>query len=249
MGTMLRYGGHPDHVVELLAPAGAPRGAAVLLHGGYWRAQFTRALMKPLAQDLVGRGWWVANVEYRRLGAEEPGLPPGAERPGTWPASLVDARTAIAAVADHLRRSGIQLPVVSVGHSVGGQLALLTAAQVDAVVALAPVTDLARTREEGLGEDAVRGVIPEPPEERPQAYAEGSPLHQLPVGRPTLLVHGDADTRVPLAHSEDYLRRATELGERVELTVVPGLDHLALIRPDAPHWAGVVGWMGGRDAR
>lgn len=248
MGTMLRYGGHPDQVVELLAPAGAPRGAAVLLHGGYWRAQFTRALMEPLAQDLVGRGWWVANVEYRRLETKVPEPSADAAGAGAWPASLVDATSALAAVTDHLRLAGVRVPVVSVGHSVGGQLALLTAARVDAVVALAPVTDLARTREEGLGEDAVRGVIPEPPEERPQAYAEGSPLHQLPVGRPTLLVHGDADTRVPLAHSEDYLRRATELGERVELTVVPGLDHLALIRPDAPHWAGVVGWMGGRDA-
>ncbi|WP_431473806.1 alpha/beta hydrolase family protein [Ornithinimicrobium sp. W1665] len=144
---------------------------------------------------------------------------------------------------DHLRGSRFHLPVVSVGHSVGGQLALLTAGQVDAVVALAPVTDLARTREERLGEDAVRGVIPEPPQERPEAYAEGSPLHQLPVGRPTLLVHGDADTRVPLSHSEAYLRRARELGDDVGLTVVPGLDHLGLIRPDAPHWPGVVDWV------
>ncbi|SOC53623.1 alpha/beta hydrolase family protein [Ornithinimicrobium cerasi] len=248
MGTILRYGAHPDQVVEVLAPAGVPRGAAVLLHGGYWRAQFTWGLMEPLAQDLVGRGWEVANVEYRRLGTEDP-EPSAAARGGAWPTSLIDATSALAAVADHLRRSGVHLPVVSVGHSVGGQLALLTAAQVDAVVALAPVTDLARTREEGLGEDAVRGVIPEPPEERPEAYAEGSPVHQLPVGRPTLLVHGDADTRVPLTHSEDYLRRATELGDVVELRVVTGLDHLGLIRPDAPHWPGVVEWMDGREDR
>lgn len=243
MATMLGYGGSADQVVEVLEPPVEPLGAAVLLHGGYWRAQFTRALMEPLAQDLVERGWWVANVEYRRLGVEDPQPPAGAQRQGAWPTSLVDARAAVAAVREHLRLSGISLPVVSIGHSVGGQLALLTAAQVDAVVALAPVTDLARTREEGLGEDAVRGVIPQPPQERPEAYAEGSPLHQLPVGRPTLLVHGDTDTRVPLAHSEDYVRRATELGDEVELTVLPGMDHLGLIRPDAPHWEGVVDWM------
>jgi acetyl esterase/lipase len=243
MATMLRYGGSPDQVVEVMEPSGRPLGVAVLLHGGYWRAQFTRALMEPLAQDLLGRGWCVANVEYRRLGVEDLQPSLGAERPGTWPTSLVDVTAALGAVRDHLRGSGLHLPVVSVGHSVGGQLALLTAGQVDAVVALAPVTDLARTREERLGEDAVRDVIPEPPQERPEAYAEGSPLHQLPVGRPTLLVHGDADTRVPLAHSEDYLRRATELSDDVELTVVPGLDHLGLIRPDAPHWPGVVDWM------
>lgn len=242
METTLRYGAHPDQVVDVLTPSGEPRGAVVLLHGGYWRAQHTRALMEPLAQDLLARGWWVANVEYRRLEAEESRPPAGGERPGAWPTSLLDAHSALEAVRDHLRRSGLDLPVVSVGHSVGGQLALLTADQVDAVVALAPVTDLARTREEGLGEDAVRGVIPEPPEDRPEAYAEGSPLLQLPLGRPALLVHGDADTRVPLAHSEDYVRRAVELGDDVELAVVPGLDHLGLIRPDGAHWPGVVGW-------
>lgn len=242
MATTLRYGAHPDQVVDVLAPSGAPRGAVVLLHGGYWRAQFTRGLMEPLAQDLQARGWWVANVEYRRLRAEEPGSTRGGERPGAWPTSLVDARAALGTVREHLRRSGPGLPEVGVGHSVGGQLALLTAHQVDAVVALAPVTDLVRTREERLGEDAVRGVIPEPPEERPDAYVEGSPLLQLPLGRPALLVHGDADTRVPLAHSVDYVRRAAGLGDDVELRVVPGLDHLGLIRPDAPHWQGVVDW-------
>lgn len=246
MATMLRYGELPDQVVEVLTPRGVPRGAAVLLHGGYWRARFTRALMEPLAQDLVGRGWWVANVEYRRLGSEVPQLPGADDVPGVVPTSLRDARSALETVVDHLRRSGPDVPVVSVGHSVGGQLALLTASSADAVVALAPVTDLARTRAEGLGEEAVRGVIPEPPGERAEAYAEGSPLLRLPVGRPTLLVHGDADTRVPLAHTQDYLRRAEEVGDEVELAVVAGLDHLGLVRPDAPHWPAVVEWMGRR---
>ena len=244
MATMLRYGGSADQVVEVLEPAAPPLGAAVLLHGGYWRPQFTRELMGPLAQDLLGRGWWVANVEYRRLGAEDPDPDLTADgRAGRWPTSLVDTRAALAAVHEELHRCATDLPVVSVGHSVGGQLALLTAASVDAVVALAPVTDLARTRAEGLGEDAVRGVLPEPPEERPEAYAEGSPVRQLPLGRPALLVHGDADTRVPLSHSEDYLREARDRGDDVELRVVPELDHLGLIRPDAPHWEGVVEWM------
>ncbi|WP_431473744.1 hypothetical protein [Ornithinimicrobium sp. W1665] len=52
MTTTLRYGGSPDQVVEVLEPLGVPAGAAVLLHGGYWRARFTKALMDPLAQDL-----------------------------------------------------------------------------------------------------------------------------------------------------------------------------------------------------
>lgn len=229
---LLPYGDHPDQVVELTAPPGPVTGVAVLVHGGYWRERFTRDLMQPLGDDLVGRGWVVANVEYRRVGTG-----------GGWPQTLDDARAGVALVSRLREERGWTGPAVSVGHSVGGQLALLTADRVDAVVALAPVTDLARTRAEGLGEDAVREFVPEPPEERPEPYAEGSPILQLPVGRPLLVVQGDADTRVPVGHSADYVQRALEVGDQVEARVLSGVDHLTLIDPAQPHWAEVTDWM------
>lgn len=229
---MLSYGDHDDQVVEVAVPEGGSTGVAVLIHGGYWRARFTRELMEPLAADLLGRGWVVANVEYRRVGAG-----------GGWPQTVDDARAALAAVAESRDAQGWTGPVVGVGHSVGGQLALLSAQAVDAVVALAPVTDLARTRAEGLGEDAVAQFIAEPPEDDPQPYAEGSPIEQLPLGRPVLVVHGDADTRVPLAHSTAFVERARAAGDQVTLAVLEGVEHLALIDPSQPHWPAVTDFM------
>lgn len=234
METLLSYGDHPDQVVGLTVGPGSATGLAVLVHGGYWRARFTRDLMDPLAADLAGRGWAVANVEYRRVGAG-----------GGWPMTVDDAREGIARAARWWRERGSGGPVVGVGHSVGGQLALLAAGDLDAVVALAPVTDLARTRAEGLGEDAAREFLPGPPGEDPEPYAAGSPLEQLPTGRPVLVVHGEGDTRVPLAHSRAYVDRAGELGDDVELQVLTGVDHLALVDPAQPHWPGVVEWLAG----
>jgi dipeptidyl aminopeptidase/acylaminoacyl peptidase len=74
----------------------------------------------------------------------------------------------------------------------------------------------------------------------------GSPIDQLPVGRPVLVVHGDADTRVPVGHSTNYVEQARAAGDQVESWVLPGVDHLALIDPTLPHWADVAGWMASR---
>lgn len=229
---MRSYGKHPDQVVEISVPDGKLRGVAVLIHGGYWRARFTRELMEPLAAGLLAAGWVVANVEYRRVGAG-----------GGWPHTVDDARAAVTDVIRMRDEHGWSGPVVSVGHSVGGQLALLSAQAVDAVVALAPVTDLVRTRAEGLGDGAVAEFIAEPPEQRPEPYAAGSPIEQLPVGRSVLVVHGDVDTRVPLAHSTSYVERAQGAGDQVTLTVLHGVDHLALIDPAQPHWDAVLNFM------
>ncbi|RIK17141.1 MAG: alpha/beta hydrolase [Acidobacteria bacterium] len=242
MTQVLRYGVHADQVVELHEPAPAEgsgdegaqvRGVAVLVHGGYWRARFTRELMTPMAQDLLGRGWAVANLEYRRVGAG-----------GSWPAILDDARAALELAVGTAGDRGWPGPVVAVGHSVGGQLALLTAdAGVDGVVALAPVTDLPRTRREHLGEDAVEDLLAASTGEEQTLLEDGSAISRLPVGVPVLVVHGDADVRVPLAHSEDYVDAARAAGDDVELRTLEGVDHLALIGADPPWWEDVVAWM------
>ena len=70
-------------------PAAAPLPVAVVLHGGFWRAQYGRKLMRPLCADLAGRGWAAFNVEYRRLGRLSG---------GGYPRTLDD----VAAAVDHL---------------------------------------------------------------------------------------------------------------------------------------------------
>ena len=237
--AVLRYGDHPDQWVECWDPAlgrdadaeGPARGLVLVVHGGYWQAPYTLDLMRPIAADLAARGWAVANIEYRR------------DAEGRWPVPEDDVREGIAAVLASAWARRIDGPRVSLGHSVGGQLALLTAEAVDAVVALAPVTDVPRVWREGLGQDAARRYFGASPEEAPGVYAAASPLARLPLGPPAFVVQGDADDRVPLGHSLAYAAAAEAAGDSVRLEVYGGTDHFAVIDPAWEHWGDVVEWM------
>ncbi len=111
-----------QHAVLELPPGAGPFPVAVLLHGGFWRIGFNRTLMNPLALDLLGRGWAVWNVEYRRLGI-------GWGGGGGWPATFADVGAGIDALAD-LRDAPLDLGrVFAIGHSAGGHLALWAAAR------------------------------------------------------------------------------------------------------------------------
>ena len=76
------------------APPAATGGGwpvVVLLHGGFWKALYTKSLMTPLAADVMDRGWAAWNLEYRRVGSV-----PG----GGWPETFED----VAAGIDHGQR-------------------------------------------------------------------------------------------------------------------------------------------------
>ena len=85
------YGSHPSQVGELFLPGGSgPFAVAVVVHGGYWRAQYDRSLMTDLCVDLAAHGLAAWNLEYRRVGAG-----------GGWPETFVD----VAAGIDAARRA------------------------------------------------------------------------------------------------------------------------------------------------
>jgi acetyl esterase/lipase len=218
----LAYGEHADQVIDLRRPsAPAPRGLALVLHGGFWRAGFTRRNTTALAVALAEAGWASANVEYRRLG-------PGAYRP-----MLDDVSAA------RRRLEGYE-PVVAVGHSAGGHLALWLGAEgtVDACVALGGVCDLGDAAAAGLGAGAVQELLGGTPEEAPDAYLAADPAARLPLGLPQVLVHGVDDDRVPLAHAQAYSSRARDAGDDCRLVEVDA-GHFEPIDPRSPVWASV----------
>ncbi|PSL00267.1 prolyl oligopeptidase family protein [Murinocardiopsis flavida] len=250
--TVLRYGAHPSQVVH--ATPGAHSGAplAVLVHGGWWRDIHGAGLMDPIAADLGAAGWAVCGIEYRRTGAER----------GIWRQTLDDAARALALsvagptgdaadgpagnrAADPGGAAG-RRRVVLIGHSVGAQLALLAMRDsgIDAAgaVLLAPVTDLRASAEQGLGEGAVADFLGADP--AAELYRHTSPLHRLPFGVAQLVVHGDADQRVPVEQSRAYVRAARAAGDPVDFAEVPGLDHFAIIDPAHPSWRTVRAWIG-----
>jgi dipeptidyl aminopeptidase/acylaminoacyl peptidase len=225
-----RYGTGPDHEADLLLPdGGGPHRVAVLLHGGFWRAGFTRALMAPLAVDLADRGWASWNVEFRRIGSG-----------GGVPETLDDVGAAVEALA-HVDAPVDRERLLVIGHSAGGQLALCLAGMptVAAVISLAGVCDLGAAARERIGESAALEFTGGTPHERPEAYAIADPLRRLPAAARVLLVHGDIDDRVPVQHSRDYARAAQATEDRCELLELAGVDHFALIDPRTPTWAAV----------
>ena len=225
------YGADPEQVADLLAPVtGGRHRMAVLLHGGFWRARFTRSTMAALAVDLADRGWATWNVEYRRVG-----------NGGGVPETLDDVREAIAALARVEQPVGA-CRVIIVGHSAGGQLGLCVADEpaVVGVVSLAGVCDLEAAYADGIGESAAQDFMGAGPKDRPDAYRLADPMARIPADADVLLVHGDADQRVPVEHSRRYARAAAAAGHgRCELMELAGTDHFALIDPRTSAWGAV----------
>ncbi|MEA2133883.1 MAG: hypothetical protein QOC68_1792 [Solirubrobacteraceae bacterium] len=235
-----RYGDKRSQLGELFLPADdGPFPVAVVIHGGFWRAQYGRKLMHPLCRDLVVRGWAAWNLEYRRLGRLSG---------GGWPTTFDD----LAAGIDHLRV--LQAPldlsrVVTIGHSAGGHLAALAATrpgpsvEVTAVVSQAGVLDLERAWEWRLSKGVVRRLLGGTPEQQPERYADTSPAARLPLGVPALLTHGGKDDIVPPAMSEGFHAAARAAGDECELVMLPDEDHFGHLDVANPLWKAVVEWI------
>lgn len=240
------YGNEAEQFGELTVPPGPSLAVpvVVLLHGGFWRAHRTLDLMRPLVDHLVADGFAVWNLEYRRVG--QPG--------GGWPGTMVDVATGVDALHTLPGPSRLDLdPVIIVGHSAGGQLALWVASDRPlpsgdrtpaspagtrspsvrpwAVVSLAGLCDLHAAAADGLGRDATPAFLGGTPAQVPARYACASPAALLPLGLPQVLVHGDADVKVPPTQSRVYARQARAAGDDVALIEVPGADHIAVIEP------------------
>lgn len=228
---VLVYGEHPDqHVVLTCAHGQQAPGTAILIHGGYWRQRITADVMLPLANDLLKAGWNVANVEYRR----------GSEHP--WPLPSADVANAIQLVRSTLRHQHENDATVLVGHSVGGQLALLNGDFADAVVALAPVTDVALIHDGDFGDSAAEEYFGTSPSESPALYQQASPSHSKFPRVPLLIVHGENDDRVPVGHTRGYVR-ALEESTQPATRFHPSLDHFEIIDPRQHHWEATREWM------
>ncbi|MER7842526.1 alpha/beta fold hydrolase [Kitasatospora sp. NPDC096077] len=224
---LARYGSAPEQYGEYWP--GGDGAAAVLLHGGYWRARYRLDLMHLLAADLQARGYAVWNVEYRRTGL------PG----GGWPGTFEDVATALDALPGLDGGAVDPARVALIGHSAGGQLALWAAAlsrtvRPAAVVSLAGVCDLGLAARLGLSNGAVAELLGGGPTERPEVYRRADPMALLPLGVPQLIVHGSADPHVPPELSRRY---ADAAGPEALLLELPGADHFDVIDPATPAWA------------
>jgi predicted esterase len=176
--------------LETHAPRGEVRGLALFCHGGTAtsvapprEAALSLVRMRAIEQfvrsSTADRGIGTALLRYRVAG---------------WNGAAADAYTDVRWAIDQLRaQHGAEVPVVLVGHSMGGRAVLRAGGdpQVAAVCGLAPWT---------------------PP---------GEPVAHL-RGKTVTILHGAGDRWVPARLSADFALRAREAGASVARFTTPG---------------------------
>jgi acetyl esterase/lipase len=242
----IAYGADSLQKVDIWLPdAAGPHPTVLMVHGGCWQTEIAdRRLMNWVADDLRQSGYGVWNIDYR--GVDRAG--------GGYSGTFLDA----AAAADMLRVDGARFglttsPVVAVGHSAGGHLALwlagrprlpsdsplasadpLSIAHVISLGGLPDLEDVAASPDNGCGTEVVARLVGI---DRTDPYADTSVPRLLPLGVPQDLVNGRADRIIPFRMAIDYVERAQEAGDRVTLHEVADTGHVELVTPGTAAWA------------
>ena len=201
----------------------------MLIHGGFWKQKYGLELMKPIAQDLADSGVAAWNIEFRRWSQNDEGV---------WMDTLSDVLRAWGQLA---LLPGIDIMKSMVmGHSAGGQLALILASKAERkpwlAIAQSPITDLVSADRAKLSDDgdAIRRWIGVSPEENPKLWSQLNPVDNPPIS-PVLLIHGEKDDEVPIEQSETYSRVMKAKGCDVEKLWLPG-DHYTVIDSASDDW-------------
>jgi acetyl esterase/lipase len=230
------YGADALQVVDVWKPAGAkygsgPHPAVVMIHGGCWQTAIAeRDIMNWIADDLRSHGVGVWNIEYR-----------GVDRGGGYPGTYQDVGAAADMFAAKRGEYGFRTdaPVVVIGHSAGGHLALWLArraglAKGDALRGAEPLkVDLAISQG-GLPDLRAQMTLPDHGCGNEAAvkmagadFARTSPP-EMPKGRAReLQFNNDLDSISPPSFGAAY---------GAEMVTTPGEGHAELIAPETVSW-------------
>lgn len=197
--------------------------AIVMPHGG------------PAARDEWGFDWLAQYYANRGYAVLQPNFRGSAGYGSEWfqKNGFQSWRTAIGDVTDAGRWLVAQkiadpARLAIVGWSYGGYAALQSAVIAPdlfkAVVAVAPVTDLAQLRADGMRYSSglvTRDYIGSGPHLR-----EGSPAQNAAAIRaPVLMFHGTLDSNVLVGQSRLMKDKLGDAGKKAELIIYPGLEH------------------------
>ena len=207
-GKTISFGKSEDQVIDFYLPQDYKKPLIVLIHGGYWRPEYDRKHLAPLADALSNSGWPIALIEYRRI-------------IGNPDAMFNDVISAIEEVSKSYPN------LILIGHSAGGHLALVASHKFGAspVIALAPLTNLLAAEELDLDEGAVSDFLGTPASLR----SDLDPMRLSAPTAPTTFIHGTLDIRVPITFSRDYV--AQKVGPNMHFMEFENLGHFELIDP------------------
>jgi dipeptidyl aminopeptidase/acylaminoacyl peptidase len=212
-----------------------PRPAIIVLHGFQQAGTNGASLVEPLAAEFASLG-------YVGLALSMRGWPPSGGVDDCGLRQPDDIASALEWLAAQPGVDAARLAVI--GYSQGGQVALLTATRTPrarAIVAYYPVTDVERWKTTTSFSNIppyITSVC------EPGGADLRSPVAQAArITAPVLLVHGDADTRVPTEQSlllRDAMQRA---GGAVQLVLVPGAAHGFSMDSDPSSRAAVLSFL------
>lgn len=213
----------PGYLTLPVGGSGKGLPAIVMPHGGPsardewgfdWLAQYFAnqgfAVLQPNYRGSSGYG----DSWYRNNGFQ------------SWKAAISDVNDS----GRWLVSEGIAAPdkLAIVGWSYGGyaalQSAVLDPALFKAIVAIAPVTDLAKLKAQYSGWMSARvanDFIGSGPH-----ISEGSPARNAAkISAPVLMFHGSFDRNVEIGHSQMMANQLRDVGKKPELVIYPKLDH------------------------
>jgi acetyl esterase/lipase len=237
------------------APAPQPSVTTDVVYGHKDGLALTFDVHRPAQANGAGviaivSGGWQSSVEMSRAIVDgylspllnEKGFTVFAVRHGSSPrypmsAIVSDVRRAVRFIRQHAGEYGVDPTRIGVyGGSAGGQLALLLGTTADsgdpsasdavlresnrvaAVVAFFPPTDLSRW--------ANRRAFPATAALTDAEAAQYSPIRFVsPGAAPTLIVHGDADTTVPMVEGETMHAALTKAGVSASFMRIAGAGH------------------------
>ena len=188
--------------------------------------QMDHHLWMPMLNWYAERGFTVASVEYR-VGVT-----------GQWPAALEDAWDAVSYLRENAADFGIDTSRIALmGESAGAYIASAAAVgickpekemPVQAAVDLYGVTDPASMYafEKEKGHNSIGMLMGGPLEGKAEIYAAASvPNHVGPDCPDFLILHGEADTRVPMEQSLNLKKALEENRKEVQMITLPGAIH------------------------
>jgi acetyl esterase/lipase len=219
-------GGDMDMTLDVYHPPEGvtPKRMAIihLFGGGFFAGNKNAGYIINDAKALGNRGYTSVSANYR-LQSE-----------AKWPAQIHDVKGAIRWTRANAAKIGVDADkIVVAGYSAGGMLALLAAgtndkpefegtvgtpgvsSKVDACIGVYPLASA----------QIATGLWPEG-QATPDAITAASPTTYIgPSFAPTIFIHGEADTTVPVSSSIDFFTKLKAANVATALTVIQGAAH------------------------
>lgn len=225
---------------DLYLPAGEPppgklRPAVVIVHGGGWTGGDKGAKREiNIGTTLAKHGYVGLSINYVLFKKDGP---------STWPGNLHDCKTAVRWLRENAERLSIDPNRIgAIGGSAGGHLVSMLgvtgddktldppgpygkhSTKIRAVVDMyGPLPEARQNKLAFLGKSV---------EEAPELYKQVTPTSYLDKNDPPFLIlHGTADTTVPVSDSEQFAAALKKAGVQHELIIIEGAPHTFDLQP------------------